>query len=52
MITKYFWEFLTLIVAVKTGTVGVPLKAPRSSGVNGAKSCILGISWLINVGFK
>jgi hypothetical protein len=22
-----------------------PLKAPRSSGINGAKSCILGLSW-------
>jgi hypothetical protein len=28
-----------------------PLKAPRSSGVNGAKSCILGISWHINLSF-
>jgi hypothetical protein len=22
-----------------------PLKVPRSSGINGAKSCILGLSW-------
>ena len=33
-------------------TVGGPLKAPRSSGVNGAKSCILGISWHINLSFQ
>ena len=25
-----------------------PLKAPRSSGINGAKSCILGLSWHFN----
>jgi hypothetical protein len=33
------------------GRGGAP-KALRSSGVNGAKSCILGISWHINLSFK
>jgi hypothetical protein len=33
-------------------SAGGPLKAPRSPGINGVKSCILAISWQRNWPFR